>query len=172
MKVKVSMIFETQQNLKWIKWNKGEKTNKLRSKPYQQKRSQQFQQFLTYKANPINKPEINSSNHAGTFSRGERGVFVGRRPPSPPPAPCTSYKTNHINKPEVNSSNNSYDLQKQTPSTNQKSTVPPDPRTYKANPINKPEINSSNKPKGTGFTSFEKVHTHTLIFEAPLRDLV
>ena len=77
-------------------------------------------------------------------------------------APCTSYKTNPINKPEVNSSNNTYDLQKQTPSTNQKATFQPDPRTYKENPINKPENNRSNKAEGYRFYFFwEGTHTHT-----------
>ena len=47
----------------------------------------------TYEANPINTTGINSSNKAGTFTRSEGGVFVGRRPPSLLPAPCSSSKT-------------------------------------------------------------------------------
>jgi len=70
---------------------------------------------------------------------------------------------------------------KQTPSTNQKSTVQPTPTTYRSKPHQQTRKQQSNqileptkqtpstnqkttgqtKPKDTGFTSFEKVHTHT-----------
>jgi len=74
-------------------------------------------------------------------------------PPPPSPAPCckivekkpfTVFLGVFTHTPPEGGEN--WDLEKQTLSTDQKSTFQTNPK--KANPINKPEINSSNLGKG------------------------
>ena len=52
-----------------VKQVKQRGKNSYEANPINKKGGQQFQQHLTYKANPINRPEIKSPKQAGTFSQ-------------------------------------------------------------------------------------------------------
>ena len=110
-----------------------------RNKPHQQTRNQQFHQILE----PTKQtPSTNQKSTVQTNQKVQVLLLLRRSTHTPSQegwvftatfcwTPCRiqQNKTNPINRPEINSSNNSYDLQKQTPSTKQKTTVHTEPTT-------------------------------------------